>query len=118
MQNNSSSGKHILIVVGVLWLLTALAGVEGGTRSSAPAVTSSAWDGSVRQVEEYLERTLRDPDSLKVEDWGSLSETPTGYSVRVRYRAKNGFGGYCVADDTFLLDRTGSVTRRIPHAGS
>lgn len=57
-------------------------------------------------VEHYLQQKLRDPDSLK--DVAFSDATPTGktneFMIAVRYRAKNGFGGYAVAENVFLIN--------------
>lgn len=77
---------------------------------------NSAWDGSVREVERYLQRYLKDPDSLKVQDWGAVSRTRYNgrnyWSVELIYRAKNGFGGMAVAHQTALI-RHGQVVELI-----
>lgn len=72
-------------------------------------VKNSGWDGSVKQVEDYLERTLRDPDSYESIEWSEVKEKSDGYYVRHKYRAKNGFGGYVVTNQLFHLDFNGNV---------
>jgi hypothetical protein len=66
-----------------------------------------ARDGSSVPVESYLEQTLRDPDSLQfISGTKALIVKLKGqpyWSTRVRYRAKNGFGGYVVEEQTFLI---------------
>lgn len=83
------------------------------TYSSTPThtveVKNSGWDGSVKQVKDYLKYTLRDPDSYESIEWSVVKEKSDGYYVRHKYRAKNGFGGYVVANQLFHLDFSGNV---------
>lgn len=85
------------------------------SESSTPTTVSSVevknnnWNGGVKQVEDYLERTLRDPDSYESIEWSEVKEKSDGYYVRHKYRAKNGFGGYVVANQLFHLDFSGNV---------
>lgn len=72
-------------------------------------VKNSGWDGSVKQVKDYLKSTLRDPDSYESIEWSEVKEKSDGYYVRHKYRAKNGFGGYVVANQLFHLDFSGNV---------
>lgn len=72
-------------------------------------VKNNKWNGGVKQVEDYLERTLRDPDSYESIEWSEVKQKDDGYYVRHKYRAKNGFGGYVVANQLFHLDFSGNV---------
>ena len=73
-------------------------------------VKNSGWDGSVKQVKEYLKYSyLRDPDSYESIEWSEVKRKDDGYYVRHKYRAKNGFGGYVVANQLFHLDFSGNV---------
>lgn len=76
---------------------------------SSVEVKNNKWNGGVKQVEDYLERTLRDPDSYESIEWSEVKEKADGYYVRHKYRAKNGFGGYVVANQLFHLDFSGKV---------
>lgn len=64
----------------------------------APA--SSSRDGAVYVVKRYLEQKVKDPKSLEFIEWSpvALLKLPDGeaWGVRVKYRAKNSFGGYVV----------------------
>lgn len=74
-------------------------------------VSNSGWDGSVRQVKDYLRATLKDPDSLDVMEWSNvIGNDKGGFMVRVKYRAKNSFGGYVIEHKLFTLDAQGKVT--------
>lgn len=103
-----------VVVVG-LFLITATAtGDEDNSTStestSSAKVRNSGWDASVYQVENYLKKTLRDPKSYEGIEWSEVKETSTGYVVRHKYRAKNGFGGYVIENQLFYLDSDGNVT--------
>jgi hypothetical protein len=82
---------------------------EEAERNAAKSVVSNgAGDGTVWQVESYLKKNLKDPDSLKFIEWGKVVKSETGYAVRCKYRAKNSFGGYEVADQLFLFNDDGT----------
>ena len=87
-----------------------------GSGSTAPdvRVKNSAWDGSVSQVKSWLKDNLKDPDSLDFIEWSTVSKTSTGgCMVRVKYRAKNSFGGYVVDNKVFFLSSGGTVLSSI-----
>ncbi len=82
--------------------------------SSAPRekVANSEWDAAVPQVVDYLKRNLKDPDSAQWIEWSKVQEVSGQahkYMVRCKYRAKNSFGGYEVANQIFYLDADGNV---------
>ncbi len=81
------------------------------TPISSPSVVikNNKWNGGVKQVEDYLEQTLRDPDSYESIEWSEVKQKDDGYYVRHKYRAKNGFGGYVVTNQLFHLDFSGNV---------
>lgn len=74
-------------------------------------VFNSEWDGSVKQVEDYLKNTLNDPDSYKSVEWSPVGKSATAgqFFVRHKYRAKNGFGGVVTKDQIFTLDSLGTI---------
>lgn len=72
-------------------------------------VKNNKWNGGVKQVEDYLECTLRDPDSYESIEWSEVKQKDDGYYVRHKYRAKNGFGGYVVTNQLFHLDFNGNI---------
>lgn len=74
-------------------------------------VENSSWDGSVRQVKDYLKRNLKDPKSYESIEWSNVIENNDGYMVRHKYRAKNSFGGYTIEDKTFYMDFNGNITK-------
>lgn len=63
---------------------------------------NSEWDGAVRPVTEYLRRHLKDPDSVEYIEWSPVHityvEGQPFWRVRVKYRAKNSFGGYVIEE--------------------
>lgn len=81
------------------------------TPQTAPkaTVTNSGWDGSVWQVEHFLERNLKDPDSFEAIEWSPVISNGDGYAVRCRYRAKNSFGGYNIEEQLFEMNKQGDV---------
>lgn len=74
-----------------------------------PKIQNSPWDGSVYQVENYLKKNLKDPDSYQSIEWSSVAEKDGNYQVRHKYRAKNSFGGYVVENCIFTLNKEGNV---------
>ena len=111
----------LLLVLVPMWIYQEVWGVTAKQRRSKstnaamreadrPVVSNSGWDGSVHQVERYLKRNLKDPSSLNVIEWGNVVPgADGGFVVRVKYRAKNSFGGYVVEDQVFSLDAQGNV---------
>jgi len=81
------------------------------SKPRAPYVPSnSGWDASVREVERYLERNLKDPDSFDAIEWSTVVKHPSikdAYMVRCRYRAKNSFGGYVISNQIFTISKVG-----------
>lgn len=73
-----------------------------------PKPGSSGWDGSVRCVKRYLEKVLKDPDSVTYEAWGPVQYDDRGWVVKCQYRARNSFGGYVKEMKSFTI-RNGQV---------
>jgi len=85
---------------------------QSSKSSSYEVVKNSEWDGSVRQVESWLKANLKDPKSLEFIEWSPVTKKADGgYFVRVKYRAKNSFGGYVVENKLFFLDSAGNIVR-------
>ncbi len=72
-------------------------------------VYNSPWDGSVSQVKQWFEDNLKDPDSLEVITWGKVREFRDGYTVLVKYRAANSFGGKVVESKEFVFNGDGEI---------
>lgn len=68
---------------------------------------TSAWDGSVKEVKDYLRPRMKDEDSLKIlETWAPKKINVAGveyWGVRCRWKAKNSFGAYDTRDDVFFI---------------
>lgn len=52
----------------------------------------SPWDGSYRPVETYLEKTMHNPDSLKMDGCTKVYHTKSGWLVGCQFRGSNAFG--------------------------
>lgn len=69
--------------------------------------------GVYPKIRAYLLKVLKDPDSFKPDEWGEAEKAPdfSGYcyDVVVRYRAKNGFGGYEIYRQRFHLGLNGLI---------
>ncbi len=70
-----------------------------------PKPINSPWDGSVPEVERYLERVLNDPDSY--EHVSSTVPVVRGeyWLVRSSFRGKNAFGGLVLNTKTFYIQQ-------------
>lgn len=83
----------VCAVIVVLWII-----------GSLPENYSSNYEIKAQaSVRMYMDEYLKDPGSYKPQSW-DVTKTDTGYKVRHRYRAKNGFGGYVLEELTFELD--------------
>jgi len=84
------------------------------TNQPTGPVYNNGWDGSVRQVKQWLKDNLKDPDSFVAIEWSPVQKTADGgYLVRCKYRAKNSFGGYDVSNQIFYMDSEGNVLRYV-----
>jgi ribosomal protein L40E len=79
-----------------------------------PKPENSAYDGSVRAVDKYLERVLNDYDDSEYLEWSPVTKvTLKGepyWAVRLKLRAKNAFGAKIVKDVIFFI-RQNQVVR-------
>lgn len=73
-------------------------------------VKNNSWDGAVPAVVDYLKATLNDFNSAEWVEWSETKKNDKGYVVRLKYRAKNGFGGLILKNQLFFLDKEGNVT--------
>lgn len=70
----------------------------------------SEWDGITPEANEYLRETLKDYDSMKIVECSPVVEWKEDrWAQRVKYRAKNSFGAYDLAEQLFVI-RDGTVT--------
>jgi ssDNA-binding Zn-finger/Zn-ribbon topoisomerase 1 len=74
-------------------------------------VKNSYQDGSVYQIKDYLEKTLKDQDSFEVIKWGKVIKSGDKYLVRCKYRFKDSFGNYVTSNQGFTLDSEGNVIK-------
>ena len=69
-----------------------------------PKPVPSEWDGITPEVNAYLKENLKDYESLKVVDCSPVAAAGNdGWMQRVKYRAKNGFGGYNLSNQIFVI---------------
>lgn len=75
-----------------------------------PKPMNSPWDGSVHEVERYLDQVMKDPDSYK--HVGSTQVVGEGnyWVVSSRFRGKNSFGAMVINQKKFFI-QNGSVVR-------
>jgi len=81
-------------------------------------VYNNPLDGSVYQVEHYLRRVLKRPKSFDPVEWGRVkTKGGSEYRVRLKYRAKNLYGGYTLENTVFILDANGQVLSKAKYNG-
>ncbi len=98
----------MLIVISVILGLIAPNNDRGSNNQSA--VENSSWDGSASQVKNWVTANVKDPDSLQFIEWSPVLPQANGeFMVRVKYRAKNSFGGYVVEEQLFFLSSSGNI---------
>jgi len=72
----------------------------------------SSLDSSVLPVKEYLRNNLNDYDSAEFVEWSPVTKVEINgqkyWGVRLKLRAKNGFGAY-ILRDTYYFMRHGKV---------
>jgi hypothetical protein len=118
--NKSGCLAAFFIVIAAAFLFNMMVGSkeddEGPLRSPTATspqkvtVQNSNWDGSVWQVESWLKHNLKDPDSYDAIEWSPVIKSADGgFVVRVKYRAKNSFGGFVIENRIFILDSQGTV---------
>jgi len=74
-----------------------------------PKPEPSAWDGSYRAVNTYLEKHAKDPDSVKIDGCTAATATAKGWIVRCEYRAKNSFGAVVRGNTYFAIKQNAVV---------
>lgn len=112
---------NIVLICGIGLVAIVITGTIMGKTNPPPpnpqagwAAQNSGWDASVSQVQSYLKQNLNDPSSYEGVEWSPVQKTDTGYMVRHRYRAKNGFGALTVHQAIFYMDTSGRVLKHMP----
>ena len=113
----------IFLILGLLGSIFDSSDDNSGTNDSSTLdkpreereiVSNSSWDGSVSQVKDYLKVTLKDPKSLEFIEWSKVIKNDDGdFNVRVKFRAKNSFGGYVLETWWFYLSPSGAIKNHI-----
>ncbi len=67
------------------------------------APVQSAWDGSYRAVERYLESVANDPDSIEMDGCTKVYHIKEGWLVGCDYRGRNAFGGMVRQSNWFTI---------------
>lgn len=80
-----------------------------GSLERTAAIRNSPWNHSVPQVEQYLKTHMNDWKSFEAVQWGDVTPEGSGYSVRLRYRGKNGVGALMIYQQVFHLNAAGEV---------
>lgn len=79
-------------------------------KNKSVEIKNSEWDGSVSQVEDYLNDNLKNPDSFKPIEWSKVQKLPNGnFQVRCKYKAENSFGGTVVENQIFIISPKGVI---------
>lgn len=122
-KNGMGTSTGCLIMAGLFIILVLMwSGCPSGSSSSKKDIdtgnrntSSSAWDGSVPCVEQYLKNTLRDPQSYKSYKWSEVEKNADGtYQVAHEYGAKNGFGGMVRETKLFIYNSKGEILKTLP----
>jgi len=77
-------------------------------RRFGPVPQASAWDGTYREVKDYLQQVANDPDRLKMEACTPVYHVANGWLVGCDYRGANAFGGTIRQSNWFII-RNGRV---------
>ena len=112
---NKKIFKYFLLpIIGIFILIIVISPSDSEEAKPIPVVRNNALDASVFQVENYLKKNLNDPNSYEGIEWSPvIIDSADGhlknYTVRHKYRAKNGFGGFVVENRIFYLDSAGTI---------
>lgn len=68
----------------------------------------SPWDGSHRQLESYIKKNLKDPDSYQHIET-RYADNGNTITVTTKYRAKNSFGGYVIESSVATANIDGTL---------
>jgi type II secretory pathway pseudopilin PulG len=76
--------------------------IEIAARGAKPI--PSEWDGITPEVNSYLQRNLKDYDSMKIVECSPVVTWGTdAWAQRVKYRARNSFGAYVLDNKVFVI---------------
>ena len=87
-QTTTPSNENISIIKIIFWIMCFLI-LFGGLNNSETKSPSDHKFELRMDARDALKDQLRDPSSLQI-----IKEDVRGNTVHIRYRAKNGFGGY------------------------
>ena len=80
---------------------------QGDSALLGPMPDNRGWNGKVFIVDRYLRDTLNDYDSAEYIEWSPVVRLDTKdgpyWTVRLKLRAKNAFGGYVLKEVYFLM---------------
>lgn len=110
MKRKSVGCLGAVAILAVALVIGSIISTGGGSGSKEPAKPKTAaelradkiqnqfspWDGSHRQLEAVLKKSLKDPDSYEHIETRFKDNGDEGIYVVMKYRAKNSFGGYVV----------------------
>lgn len=110
LQKKGTIGCLSIIIIVIAFIVYANVSQKNKIKALGP-VYNESYDGSVKQVKQYLNANLKDPSSVQYIEWGKVVKTEYGdFVVRVQYRAKNSFGTYNVERKIFALNSIGTIT--------
>ena len=115
----------VLSIVGIGWAFyTGQSAAPPLPSTTMPVVFNTSYDGSVWQIRDWLKKHAKNPASLKVLHWGKVVDAGSGFTVHVRFTARNAAGADVVSDKLFSLDKDGDIVavadfkaHAAPHAG-
>lgn len=100
-------------IIGIFLMLFLCGNFFKDQDEAKPTIYNSSYDGSVRQVKEYIKENLNDPESCKFITWSNVTDFvnqgDTTYQVFCKFRAKNAFGAYVLESKRFLLNKKGEI---------
>lgn len=109
-----------LIIFGVLFLVLiggCVVAYMDGAFDKKPLSVQEKRDQAESKArysaEAVLKENLRDPSSLEIININSVPQNlpgKNGFVVYIKYRAKNGFGGYTIEEKYFTADSEGNLT--------
>lgn len=108
-KTDTMTRKEKKVLLGIIIFFVVAVNLMDDGPITTGSVRQSQWDNSVDCVESYLKRHyLKDPSSYEGIKWSKVNKNSDGtYSVTHTYRAKNGFGGYAILTNTFVIAEDG-----------